>query len=108
MKVQLKPNYLKIDKHKHRLILGKIYDVIGIEADEYRILNENNEPILYPPKIFDLIDTKEPEEWITVYGKDGERYSYPKELNRVGFFEDYFDDDEKAKKDFNDYIKNRV
>ena len=28
---------------------------------------------------------------ITDYGEDGERYSYPSQLNNPGFFEDVFD-----------------
>ena len=43
------------------------YFVIGIESDDYRILND--------------------------YGK---RYSYPEALNEVGFFEDYFDGKDEA------------
>ena len=72
------------------------YFVIGIEADEYRILNDYGKPYLYPPHLFEVIDSKEPEIWITEYGDDGERYSYPPTLNKVGFFEDYFDGKDEA------------
>jgi hypothetical protein len=41
--------------------------------------------------LFEVIDSSEPTIWITEYGDDGERYSYPPVLNDVGFFEDYFD-----------------
>nr|VFK66127.1 MAG: hypothetical protein BECKUNK1418G_GA0071005_108013 [Candidatus Kentron sp. UNK]VFK71758.1 MAG: hypothetical protein BECKUNK1418H_GA0071006_108113 [Candidatus Kentron sp. UNK] len=37
------------------------------------------------------MDSREPEDWINQFGADGERYSYPESLNRVGFFEDFFD-----------------
>ena len=67
------------------------YFVIGIEADDYRILNDNGKPYLYPPHLFEVIDSHEPSNWITEYGDDDERYSYPTALNEVGFFEDYFD-----------------
>jgi hypothetical protein len=40
---------------------------------------------------FDLIDPTEPEDWITEFGEDGERYSYPTPLNEAGFFEGFFD-----------------
>jgi len=33
---------------------------------------------------------------VTEYGDDGERYSYPRPLNKPGFFEDYFDHHPKA------------
>ena len=67
------------------------YFVIGIEADDYRILNDAGKPYLYPPELFDVLDSGEPKDWITEIGEDGERYSYPKPLNKVGFFEDFFD-----------------
>nr|VFK23360.1 MAG: hypothetical protein BECKLPF1236C_GA0070990_100054 [Candidatus Kentron sp. LPFa]VFK23768.1 MAG: hypothetical protein BECKLPF1236A_GA0070988_103904 [Candidatus Kentron sp. LPFa] len=37
------------------------------------------------------MNSREPEDWINQFGADGERYSYPESLNRVGFFEDFFD-----------------
>lgn len=39
-----------------RLIKGQIYEVLGIEADFYRILNNDNEQCLYNPKDFEIID----------------------------------------------------
>jgi hypothetical protein len=77
------------------LTLGQPYVVIGIEADELRLLNDAGRPFLYPPDLFSLIDSKEPADWVTEFGDDGERYSYPRPLNKSGFFEDFFD--EKAK-----------
>lgn len=38
-----------------------------------------------------MVDDTEPADWTSEYGEDGERYAYPPELNRVGFFEDFFD-----------------
>ncbi len=67
------------------------YFVIGIEADDYRILNDAGKPYLYSPDLFDVMDLREPSDWITEIGEDGERYSYPEPLNAVGFFEDFFD-----------------
>jgi predicted transcriptional regulator len=67
------------------------YFVIGIEANDYRILNDFGKPYLYPPQLFEVVEPREPSVWITEYGEDGERYAYPPELNEVGFFEDYFD-----------------
>jgi hypothetical protein len=67
------------------------YFVIGIEADDYRILNDQGKPYLYPAHLFMVIDPREPESWITEYGDDGERYSYPPALHGAGFFEDYFE-----------------
>jgi hypothetical protein len=78
------------------LKFGQPYVVIGIEADHLRILNDAGRPFLYPPELFLLIDESEPLDWITKFGNDGERYSYPPPLNKEGFFEDYFDQEAKA------------
>jgi hypothetical protein len=78
------------------LTFGQPYVVIGIEADEYRILNDAGCPFLYPPSLFSLVDPREPRDWITEFGDDGERYSYPRALNSDGFFEDFFDQKAKA------------
>jgi hypothetical protein len=76
------------------------YFVIGIEADDFRILNDFGKPYLYPSHLFEIVDSREPKSWITVYGDDGERYSYPPTLNEPGFFEDYFDGKNEALSQF--------
>jgi hypothetical protein len=73
------------------LTFAQPYVVIGIEADDLRILNDAGRPFLYPPELFSLVDPREPVDWVTEFGDDGERYSYPPPLNRSGFFEDFFD-----------------
>jgi hypothetical protein len=82
------------------LTLGQRYLVIGIEAGEFRILNDSGRPYLYPPRLFTVLDTKEPNDWVTEYGQDGERYAYPPALNTPGFFEDFFDQRPKAVRTF--------
>jgi hypothetical protein len=67
------------------------YFVLGIEADDYRILNDAGRPYLYSPELFDVVDPAEPDDWVTEFGEDRERYSYPPPLNEAGFFEDFFD-----------------
>ena len=69
------------------------YVVLGIEADDFRLLNDSGKPYLYPAHLFDVINPKEPHDWITETGDDGERYAYPPVLNPAGFFEDFFDND---------------
>ena len=70
---------------------GQSYSVIGIEANDYRVLNDAGLPYLYSSGFFEVIDFHEPQDWITEIGDGGERYSYPEALNKVGFFEDFFD-----------------
>jgi len=67
------------------------YAVIGIEADDFRLLNDHGQPYLYPHQFFKVVDPHEPDDWITEYGEDGERYAYPPPLHTCGFFEDFFD-----------------
>lgn len=84
------------------------YFVIGIEADDYRILNDSGKPYLYPSHLFEVIDPREPKTWITEYGDEGERYSYPPVLNEAGFFEDYFDGKDEALSKFWHAINTRL
>lgn len=67
------------------------YVVIGIEADDLRILNDQGRPYLYPRELFAVIEKSEPGDWVIEIGDEGERYAYPAELNTPGFFEDFFD-----------------
>ena len=75
---------------------GQQYGVIGIEADDYRLLNDAGRPYLYPASAFEIVDWTQPSNWITETGEDGEQYAYPPELNAPGFFEHFFDDDPAA------------
>jgi len=87
---------------------GQPYVVIGIEGDEFRILNDAGRPYLYPPGEFTVIDAREPADWVTEAGDDGERYAYPPPLNHPGFFEDFFDDRPKAVKTFWRVVNQRL
>jgi len=87
---------------------GQPYFVIGIEAGDYRILNDAGKPYLYPAPLFEVTDPREPSAWITAYGEDGERYSYPPVLNEAGFFEDYFDGSDEALAQFWHVINKRL
>lgn len=78
------------------LTAGQEYAVIGIEADDYRIINDHGLPYLYPAALFHVTDSDEPADWIGEVGHDGERYAYPPALNCEGFFEDFFDGDAEA------------
>ena len=90
------------------LTLGQPYVVIGIEGDECRILNDAGRPFLYPNGLFKLLDAREPGDWVTEYGDDGERYAYPTPLNTSGFFEDFFLDKPKAVRTFWRVVNQRL
>ena len=79
---------------------GRPYVVIGIEANDFRILNDQGQPFLYPARIFAIVDCREPDEWTSEVGEQGERYAYPVPLNTVGFFENFFDGNRRAVRTF--------
>ena len=70
--------------------------VFGIGADDLRILNDVGRPFLYTADLFAMVDAQESSDWVTEFGEDRERYSYPPEFNKPGFFEDFFDEKRKA------------
>lgn len=81
----------KLENEAAHMTVGKEYIVICIEADKYRIINDFDDPCLYEPVQCEVIDSIEPSFWISELGEDGERYAYPHEWNKIGFFEDYHD-----------------
>jgi hypothetical protein len=99
------------DGREISLTVGRAYEVLGIEADSYRMLTDEdadhgpNEPVLYEPECFQVIDASEPAFWVSELGEDGERYAYPVPWNRVGFFEDYFDRVHSVRKQFWDDLR---
>ncbi len=38
------------------LILDKVYEVISIEKEWYRIIDESGEDYLYPPDLFEIVE----------------------------------------------------
>ena len=87
------------------LTRGHEYDVLGIEADWYRILNDDTDPVLFDPDGFRVTDPTEPPFWQSSIGDDGERYAYPLEWNRIGYFEDFHDRIESVQIQFWDDLK---
>lgn len=84
------------------------YVVIGIEADDFRILNDHGRPFLYACDLFVVVDAREPSDWVIETGDDGERYAYPPKLNTYGFFEDYFDAKPEAVSTFWHVVNQRL
>jgi hypothetical protein len=83
--------------HILSLSIDRMYEVLGIEGDTYRILSDpesqpyGNDPVLYNHDCFKVIDSQEPDFWICQYIEGGERYCYPPEWDEAGFFGDYHD-----------------
>jgi len=69
---------------------GKKYLLLEITADCYRVINNNNDPILYPKKWFSIVD-EHIEGWVKIEYEDGEYNISPKQLSDRYFYEDWFD-----------------
>ena len=76
--------------------INKEYEVIGIESDDYRIIDNKNEPILFDHKCFTVVDPMKPKFWLCKTGSENEEYCYPEEWSNPGFFEDYFNRNESV------------
>ena len=98
----------KLNSRYRDLSKRQPYMVIGIEADDFRVLNDVGRPYLYPSRLFAVIDRREPPDWVTEFGDDGERYAYPPPLNKPGFFEDFFDDKPRAVSTFWRVVNHRL
>jgi hypothetical protein len=82
------------------LTVGREYVVLGIEADDYRLLNDDGEPVLFDPAYFEVADPTEPAFWVSRTGDEGERYAYPLGWDVPGFFEDWHDRVEIVRRTF--------
>jgi hypothetical protein len=87
------------------LTLGREYEVIGIEANDFRLINNMCEPILYDACCFEITDSTEPEFWKSCFGDQGERYAYPPDWNARGYFEDWHDGVVAVKSHFRDTLE---
>jgi hypothetical protein len=96
------------NKRFQDLTPGQQYPVIGVEADDFRVLNDKGRPYLYPCHLFEVVDPQDPADWLTEYGKDGERYAYPRPLNQAGFLEDFFDGKPEAVATFWRVVNHRL
>jgi len=94
------------DESEHReLSVGEVYEVVGLDSASFRVINDKDEPILYPKGLFDVIDPAIPADWITKT-VDDVSYTDPPECAARGFYEDYFDGIQAAVQTF-DAFKER-
>jgi hypothetical protein len=91
----------KYDEYEHQsLSPGKEYFVLQINNLDFRVLDDQREPILYPKYLFDVVDSALPNGWSFCEFPGGQYYIGPIELNKPGFYEDYFDRVPEARKLF--------
>ena len=82
------------------LTIGRVHEVLGIEADLYRLLDDTGEPCLFEPSCFAVLDPLEPAFWLSQVGEEGECYAYPPGWGEPGFFEDWHDGVESVRQVF--------
>jgi hypothetical protein len=105
MKVKLKPGW---SGTYPELTVGNVYRVLGIEADDLRILNDAGDPVLYHPRAFTYLDPVHPAEWIAERGDGGELYAYPAELGEPRhFFEEFHDGNAQIRSKLCSYLYER-
>ena len=81
------------------LTLGNTYEIVAIEAGDYRVVDDTGKPCLFDPNCFEVIDASEPAEWRSEV-VDEVRYAGPPEWSEPGFFERWHDGDERAREIF--------
>ncbi|PIE55906.1 MAG: hypothetical protein CSA34_07110 [Desulfobulbus propionicus] len=101
-------NYREAGLSREELTVGKVYTVIGIEGDFYRILNDEKQPFLYEKEMFDVVDYAIPENWIRTEYDDNEFFIEPPELSSAGFYEDYFDGKAEPKEKLSQFLKSFI
>ena len=95
---------VKLINNTNNLTLNREYLVLGIEANYFRLINDEGKPYLYNPDLFVISESQYPTFWKCNEGEDNEKYCYPNEWCEPGFFEDYFDNIESAVKIFNQIL----
>ncbi len=73
------------------LTVGREYEVLTVEGDWYRLLDDRDDPVLFHQICFAVSDPTEPTFWVCEVDEDGERHCAPPEWSQVGFWEDYHD-----------------
>jgi hypothetical protein len=104
MKVKMKENGSPINY----LTPGKEYEVIGLDHESFRVLDDKGEPILFLKSLFSVIDDRIPEDWIWERYSSDEFYANPPELHEPGFYEDFFDGKKEAVGRLNAYLQKHV
>jgi hypothetical protein len=86
MKVVLETRDAPDGSNYWSLTVGRICEVLGIECDLYRLLDDCDKAILFESECFKVIDAAEPSNWILSI-EDGARYAYPPIWGERGVFQ---------------------
>lgn len=96
MRIKLRSNYraLVTDGLEHAgLTAEQEFFVLGVDSEFYRVINRSGEPILYPKKLFRVLDDLVPAGWHFREYEDGEYFLEPASTQRAGFYEDWHGSD---------------
>lgn len=92
---------------RHRLSLRAPYEVIGIEAGWFRIIDDDGMPVLFDPALFKVVDQTRPIHWVSRV-RDGAEYAYAPQIGKPGFFEDIHEGDPQARRIFHRYVNEHL
>ena len=54
-----------VDESEHRsLSAGALYDVIGLDNDNFRLIDDDDQPFLFPKALFEIVDPSIPDDWM--------------------------------------------
>ena len=70
---------------------GKEYVVLGLDDQYFRVLNNEEEPVLFPRSAFIVLDDHVPEDWVWRRYSDGQFLANPPEMASRGFYDAFFD-----------------
>jgi hypothetical protein len=87
------------------LVQGHDYEVIEVDEDCFRVIDESGEPALYPKTFFLDCDFAPPTDWLTHDYGGGQYTISPPEFSSAGFFEDYDDQVPAAVETYRDYVR---
>ena len=96
MRIKAKVNFLDFarDGLEHpNLGPGAEYFVLEVDDENYRVVNHNGEPILYPKELFEVLDRTVPAGWGFYEYDEGSYYLEPTFAAKPGFYEDWHGSD---------------
>lgn len=88
------------------LLKNHVYEVLAMSMNRYRLINIDGEPCLYDKNHFQIVDNTKPDFWNYSYKNGVLKYASPKDWDKAGFFENYFDDIEEDRLRFYKDCKN--
>jgi len=96
MKVKFTPSDEEREQYKD-LTPDNTYRVIGLEADDFRIMSDEGAPYCFPMEMFTVVDAHWPKDWVENISTGGLRWVTSQTLAEPDFFDRVFDGDKQAR-----------